>query len=126
MESFETRIKSAKQLINDSTDEPFDQAITLWKAGYSLRVIQEVTNIHRSKLSRYINENNLAKDDDVRNQNRQYRINQASKLHKMGFSKEEIAHEMNLNLRTPLKLVIGWLSKVRLEPQEFMDRQEVI
>lgn len=100
MESFETRIKSAKQLINDSTDEPFDQAITLWKAGYSLRVIQEVTNIHRSKLSRYINENNLAKDDDVRNQNRQYRINQASKLHKMGFSREEIAHEMNLNLRT--------------------------
>ena len=100
MESFETRIESAKQLINDSTDEPFDQAITLWKMGYSLRVIQEVTNIHRSKLSRYINENDLAKDDDVRNQNRQYRINQASKLHKMGFSKEEIAHEMNLNLRT--------------------------
>lgn len=100
MESFETRIESAKQLISDSTDEPFDQAITLWKAGYSLRVIQEVTNIHRSKLSRYINENDLAKDDDVRNQNRQHKINQASKLHKMGFSKEEIAHEMNLNLRT--------------------------
>ena len=100
MESFETRIESAKQLINDSTDEPFDQAITLWKAGYSLRVIQEVTNVHRSKLSRYINENDLAKDDDIRNQNRQYRINQASKLHKMGFSREEIAHEMNLNLRT--------------------------
>lgn len=100
MESFQERIESAKQLINDSTDEPFDQAITLWKAGYSLRVIQEVTNIHRSKLSRYINENDLAKDDDIRNQHRQYRVNQASKLHKMGFSREEIAHEMNLNLRT--------------------------
>lgn len=100
MESFQERIESAKQLISDSTDEPFDQAIMLWKMGYSLRVIQEVTNVHRSKLSRYINENNLAKDDDIRNQNRQYRINQASKLHKMGFSREEIAHEMNLNLRT--------------------------
>ena len=100
MESFQERIESAKQLISDSTDKPFDQAITLWKAGYSLRIIQELTNIHRSKLSRYINENDLAKDDDVRNQNRQYRINQASKLYKMGFSKEEIAHEMNLNLRT--------------------------
>lgn len=100
MESFQERIESAKQLISDSTDEPFDQAIMLWKMGYSLRVIQEVTNVHRSKLSRYINENDLAKDDDVRNQNRQYRINQASKLYKMGFSKEEIAHEMNLNLRT--------------------------
>ena len=100
MESFETRIKSAKQLINDSTDEPFDQAITLWKAGYSLRVIQEVTNVHRSKLSRYINENDLTRDDDIRNQNRQYRVNQTLKLHKMGFSREEISNEMNLDLRT--------------------------
>lgn len=100
MENFETRVESAKQLINDSTDEPFDQAITLWKAGYSLRVIQEVTNIHRSKLSRYVNENDLARNDDVRNQNRQYRVNQVSKLHKMGFSREEIADEMSLNLRT--------------------------
>lgn len=100
MESFQERIESAKQLINDSTDKPFDQAIMLWKKGYSLRVIQEATGIHRSKLSRYINENDLAKDDDVRNQNRQHRINQASKLHKMGFSKEEISKEMGLNLRT--------------------------
>lgn len=100
MESFETRIESAKQLISDSTEQPFDQAIILWKAGYSLRVIQEVTNVHRSKLSRYINEHNLTRDDDVRSQNRQYRVNQASKLHKMGFSKDEIANEMGLNLRT--------------------------
>lgn len=100
MESFETRIESAKQLINNSTDEPFNQAITLWKAGYSLRVIQEVTNVHRSKLSRYINENDLTRDDDIRNQNRQYRVNQTLKLHKMGFSQEEISKEMGLNLRT--------------------------
>lgn len=100
MESFETRIESAKQLISDSTDEPFDQAITLWKMGYSLRVIQEVTNVHRSKLSRYINENDLIKDDNIHSQNRQYRVNQVSKLHKMGFSREEIADEMSLNLRT--------------------------
>lgn len=100
MESFETRIESAKQLINDSTDKPFDQAIMLWKVGYSLRIIQEVTNIHRSKLSRYINENDLIRDDNIHSQNRQHKVNQAAKLHKMGFSKEEIASEMNLNLRT--------------------------
>lgn len=100
MESFQERIESAKQLISDSTDEPFDQAITLWKAGYSLRIIQELTNVHRSKLSRYINENDLTRDDDIRNQNRQYRVNQTLKLHKMGFSREEISNEMNLDLRT--------------------------
>lgn len=100
MESFKTRIESAKQLISDSTDEPFDQAITLWKMGYSLRVIQEVTNVHRSKLSRYINENDLIRDDNIHSQNRQYKVNQAAKLHKMGFSREEIADEMGLNVRT--------------------------
>ena len=31
----------------------------MWKAGYSLRIIQEITGIHRSKLSRFINENDL-------------------------------------------------------------------
>lgn len=104
MEDFETRMESGKQLINElinqSINEPFEQAIKLWEAGYSLRIIQELTNIHRSKLSRYINEHNLTRDDDVRSQNRQYRVNQASKLHKMGFSKDEIANEMDLNLRT--------------------------
>lgn len=104
MEDFETRMESGKQLINElinqSINEPFEQAIKLWEAGYSLRIIQELTNIHRSKLSRYINENDLARDDDIRNQHRQYRVNQVSKLHKMGFSREEIAHETGLNVRT--------------------------
>lgn len=88
------------QLITQSITDAFEQAIILWKKGYSLRIIQELTGIHRSKLSRYINEHNLEREDDIRTQNRKNRVYQASKLHKMGFSRDEIASEMQVNPRT--------------------------
>lgn len=104
MDSYEVRKESGKQLIkqliNDSITDPFEQAIALWKAGYSTRIIQEITGIHRSKLSRYVNENNLSRDDDKRSQNRKNRVYQCQKLVKMGFSRAEIAQEMNISPRT--------------------------
>ena len=104
MDNYEIRLESASrflnQLINQSINQPFEQAIELWKAGYSTRIIQEITGIHRSKISRYVNEHDLSRDDDKRSQNRKNRVYQCEKLHKMGFSKEEIAHEMNINPRT--------------------------
>lgn len=104
MDSYEIRKQSGKQLINElineSITEPFEQAIILWKEGYSTRIIQEITGIHRSKLSRYVNEHDLARDDDKRSQNRKNRVYQCEKLLKMGFSRAEIASEMNINPRT--------------------------
>ncbi len=104
MDSYEDRFRSASQLcsqlIEQSITEPFEQAIELWKAGYSTRIIQEITGIHRSKISRYINENNLERDDDKRTQNRKNRVYQCQKLAKMGFSRDEIAQEMDINPRT--------------------------
>ena len=104
MESFEVRMESAKQLrnqlIEQSIEQPFEQAIALWKEGYSTRIIQEITEIHRSKISRYVNEHDLSRDDDKRTQNRKNRVYQCEKLVKMGFSREEIASEMGINPRT--------------------------
>lgn len=104
MSDYETRKQSASQFINQliaqSIDDSFEQAIALWKAGYSLRIIQEITGVHRSKLSRFINENDLERDDDKRTQNRKNRVYQCRKLLLMGFSREEIASEMHLNPRT--------------------------
>ena len=104
MDSYEVRKESGeqliKQLINDSITDSFEQAIALWKAGYSTRIIQEITGIHRSKLSRYVNENDLSRDDDKRSQNRKNRVYQCQKLVKMGFSRAEIAQEMNISPRT--------------------------
>lgn len=88
------------QLITDGVTDSFTQAIILWKEGYSLRIIQDLTDIHRSKLSRYINEHDLVREDDIRTQNRKNRVYQCEKLHKMGFSRNEIAREMCLNPRT--------------------------
>lgn len=104
MDDYETRKQLGNQvinqLINDGITDSFKQAIILWKDGYSLRIIQDLTDIHRSKLSRYINENDLTRDDDVRTQNRKNRVYQCEKLYKMGFSPVEIANEMCMNPRT--------------------------
>lgn len=104
MDSYEIRRQSASQflnqLISQSVNQPLTQAIELWKAGYSTRIIQEMTGIHRSKISRYVNEHNLERDDDKRTQNRKNRVYQCEKLHKMGFSRDEIATEMQINPRT--------------------------
>jgi len=104
LDSYEIRRQSASQflnqLISQSVNQPLTQAIELWKAGYSTRIIQEMTGIHRSKISRYVNEHNLERDDDKRTQNRKNRVYQCEKLHKMGFSRDEIATEMQINPRT--------------------------
>lgn len=104
MDDYETRKQLGNQvinqLINDGITDSFKQAIILWKDGYSLRIIQDLTDIHRSKLSRYINEHDLTRDDDIRTQNRKNRVYQCEKLYKMGFSPAEIANEMCMNPRT--------------------------
>ena len=104
MDNYDIRLQSAaqfcNQLIEQSINQPFEQAIALWKEGYSTRIIQEITGIHRSKISRYVNEHDLSRDDDKRTQNRKNRVYQCEKLHKMGFSRDEIASEMHINPRT--------------------------
>ena len=104
MDDYNTRKQLGNQLITEliaqEITNSLEQAVILWKNGYSLRIIQDLTGIHRSKLSRYINEHDLTRDDDIRTQNRKNRVYQASKLHKMGFSREEIAKEMQINPRT--------------------------
>lgn len=124
MSDYEDRKRSASQLCNQliaqSITQPFEQAIALWEAGYSLRIIQEITDVHRSKLSRYINENDLERDDDKRTQNRKNRVYQCRKLHQMGFSREEIAEEMELSPRTIDSYFkeIGVKSKTRIKEME--------
>lgn len=124
MSDYEARKQSASQFLNQliaqSINDPFEQAITLWKAGYSLRIIQEITGIHRSKLSRFINENDLERDDDKRTQNRKNRVYQCRKLHQMGFSREEIAQELDLNPRTIDSYFkeIGIKSKTKIKEME--------
>lgn len=104
MDSYEIRKQLGEQvinrLINQSITDSFKQALILWQEGYSLRIIQDLTGIHRSKLSRYINEHDLTRNDDIRTQNRKNRVYQCQKLHKMGFSREEIANTLELNPRT--------------------------
>lgn len=124
MDSYEIRRESASQflnqLLNQSVNQPFEQAIALWKAGYSTRIIQEITGIHRSKISRYVNEHNLERDDDKRTQNRKNRVYQCEKLHKMGFSRNEIATEMQINPRT----VDSYLKEIGVKNKTIMKEME--
>ena len=124
MDSYEIRRQSASQmlnqLINQSINQPFEQAIELWKAGHSTRIIQEITGIHRSKISRYVNEHDLSRDDDKRSQNRKNRVYQCEKLHKMGFSRDEIAVEMQINPRT----VDSYLKEIGVKNKTIMKEME--
>ena len=120
MDTYEVRKQLGAQLINQlrtqAINDSFKQALILWNEGYSLRIIQELTGIHRSKLSRYINEHDLTREDDKRSQNRKYRVYQCEKLHKMGFSQQEIAQEMGINLRT----VDSYFKELNIKPKTKM------
>lgn len=124
MDSYDIRLRSAEQfrgqLIEQSIEQPFEQAVALWREGYSTRIIQEITGVHRSKISRYVNEHDLSRDDDKRTQNRKNRVYQCEKLHQMGFSREEIAKEMELSPRTIDSYFkeIGVKSKTKIKEME--------
>ena len=124
MDNYDSRLRSASELLNQlisqSVNQPFDQAIELWKAGYSTRIIQEITGVHRSKISRYVNEHNLERDDDKRTQNRKNRVYQCEKLYKMGFSRDEIATEMQINPRT----VDSYLKEIGVKDKTIMKEME--
>lgn len=124
MDSYDIRLRSAEQfrgqLIEQSIEQPFEQAVALWREGYSTRIIQEITGVHRSKISRYVNEHDLSRDDDKRTQNRKNRVYQCEKLHKMGFSRDEIASEMQINPRT----VDSYLKEIGVKNKTIMKEME--
>lgn len=124
MDSYDIRLRSAEQfrgqLIEQSIEQPFEQAVALWREGYSTRIIQEITGVHRSKISRYVNEHDLSRDDDKRTQNRKNRVYQCEKMHKMGFSRDEIASEMQINPRT----VDSYLKEIGVKNKTIMKEME--
>ena len=100
MSNYKMRYEAAKERMQEIEGSEWDKAIILWKSGVSLRIIEDLTGLSRSKLQRYFSENNLNRVDDIRTQNREERVRQAEKLHKMGFSRDEIAEMMAVNKRT--------------------------
>lgn len=100
MENFETRIENAKKDFMHMDGDKWDNIMRLWKYGYSLRVISEVCGISRSKLQRFISENNNSREDDIRTQNRNNNVIRTRELWKNGITKEEIAVVLGVNVRT--------------------------
>ncbi len=100
MDDYKIRLDNAKKDIATLEGSEWEIATLLWQKGYSLRIIEEVLGITRSKLQRYFSENKIEKVDDIRTQNKNERVGYAIKLNKMGFSKQEIANELDLNVRT--------------------------
>lgn len=99
-ENYNIRLENAKNDIKDFSGDIWQKAVFLHDTGYSLRIIEEILGISRSKLQRFLSENNHDDIDDVRTQNRNHRVNQATRLRKMGFEIDEIAAEMDINVRT--------------------------
>ncbi len=100
MESFEIRVENAKRDFMNMDGNLWENIDKLWEYGYSMRVISEITGLTRSKIQRHISENNKARSDDIPTQNRELRVKQTLNLINQGWSKNEIAEELDLNPRT--------------------------
>ena len=100
MESFEIRVENAKRDFMNMDGDLWENIDKLWEYGYSMRVISEITGLTRSKIQRHISENNKARSDDIPTQNRELRVKQTLNLINQGWSKNEIAKELDLNPRT--------------------------
>lgn len=100
MTNYDIRLEAAQMKVAEINGSAWDKAIMLWQKGFSLRIIEEITGLSRSKLQRFFAENDYKRIDDVRTQNREERVRQADKLHKMGFSRDEIADMLDINKRT--------------------------
>lgn len=100
MESFEIRVENAKKDFMNMDGDLWENIDKLWEYGYSMRVISEITGLTRSKIQRHISENNKARSDDIPTQNRELRVKQTLDLINQGWSKNEIAKELDLNPRT--------------------------
>lgn len=100
MESFEIRVENARKDLMNMDGDLWEKIEKLWDYGYSLRVISEITGETRSKIQRYISENNKSRNDDVPTQSRDLRVKQTLNLIKKGKNRHEIAKELNLNPRT--------------------------
>lgn len=100
MESFTIRVNNARKDFMNMEGDLWEKIEKLWRYGYSLRVISEITGVSRSKLQRFFSENELNKEDDIRTQNRNTNVYRTKKLWENGATKEEIASVLGLNVRT--------------------------
>ncbi len=100
MEAYNIRVENAKKDFMHMDGTLWENIERLWKMGYSLRVISEITGITRSKLQRHLSESNAGREDDIRTQNRDNRVLQTKKLLANGCSNAEIAKILCLNVRT--------------------------
>ena len=100
MDKFSIRVDNAKRDLMHMDGTLWENIERLWKMGYSLRVISEITGITRSMLQRRLSEDGQGRDDDVRTQNRDYRVQQAKRLFNNGKNKQEVAFELGINVRT--------------------------
>lgn len=100
MEAYNIRVNNARRDFMNMDGSLWENVERLWKMGYSLRVIAEITGITRSKLQRHLSESDAGREDDIRTQNRNNRVLQTKKLLAQGCSNAEIAKILCLNVRT--------------------------
>ena len=100
MEEYSIRIDNARKDFMHMDGTLWENIERLWNMGYSLRIISEITGITRSKLQRILSEDNKGRNDDVRTQNRDFRVMKTKELLDMGMTKDEIAKKMGRNTRT--------------------------
>lgn len=100
MEKYSVRVNNARRDFMNMDGTLWNNIERLYKMGYSLRVISDITGITRSKLQRRLSETNKGREDDVRTQNRGFRVKETKELLDQGLTKTEVAKRMKINERT--------------------------
>lgn len=98
--SYQERLQNARTAASSHGTTGIQLATTLYQEGYSLRIIQEITDISRSKLQRFFSQNGITRDDEFQTQKRHTSLEHAKRLWRDGSNINEIARILKKNPRT--------------------------
>ena len=82
MEAYNIRVDNAKKDFMHMDGTLWENIERLWKMGYSLRVISEITGITRSKLQRHLSEGDNGREASYRLKNYSLKVVAMPKLQK--------------------------------------------
>lgn len=99
--SYVERLQRAQSFASENNNYSGVRLATmLYEQGHSLRIIEDITGISRSKLQRFFSQNGVIRTDEYQTQKKQSGIETAKKLWNEGATVKQIAEKLNKHPRT--------------------------
>lgn len=117
MDSYDVRLQDGIRFAKKKGLKGIDLAIEMYKNGYSLRIIQDITAINKSMLQRYFTQNHITRTNEYNTKKRTTSLHETEKLYKEGYSVDDIAEKLGKNKRTIKAYLrqLGYLEKTNFK-----------